>query len=696
MDPLSITTSAAALTAAVAKTMLALTNFSRTFRDAGSECRQISREPSDLSQMLNLLQNDATIQDESVVPRALQRQVKSTIDALLDDVESIEYSLEKYGGRIGRAKWAVEGKKEVLGCHVLLQAHKGSLNVVLGLVNVGLQPLAPLVSTHAARHAVSGGLNSSDLRGDMGLILAEIERLKVLISASGTGNSPAVPSNVSLEQWLDTLTSYAGSLCGNTPSLADCDETSTIRDLEPIRQPDIPAPIAEDLTEDLIDLTDSHEAAPSPPRIPSTRRPSVKKYPPSKDDAPPRAIDTTHLCTVSTSPEARSVSLPHAGSFKQVNWMDITTDRNYVAIGYLGGFAVYHLRREFWVFTTRLGKILGMGQASISHVQFLGAQNEYIGLLRDKKRAEIWKWGESGSKLLYSASVVDGFSFHPLASGIAGWDESADKMFYRCSALGRQPGTWIEKHSLQLSILQSPNTTQGSSHMSTAIDVVVLDSSVIIVLLATRGVGLTITRWSVSSEGGIRTLASVRDTAFIYRGLHPYVDGWAAAGMSRNKKYLATVWLSSHLSTERVPGIGWYSIKVHAVEEPFPDGEITKAMRIKGDGRVLQEGIRVSDDGHYLGLCVNYQLRPIARRARLAMRRIDFADFWAVIDVWDDDKATTVQAVSMVSWPFSNPGKECYFHEDPDWDKVAGERFRTWNADGSVKSHGNSLFPSRH
>jgi hypothetical protein len=210
MDPLSITTACLSLLGAVAKTSLAVTTFVRGCREARSDLSSISGELTQLHLVLDLLKDDASVSDGRVIPESLQAQILSIIKNCSVVIDNIDAVLRKHSGKTGAVKWVAFGKAEVAGLHMSLEAHRGSLNLVLELVSVSMSK-AIMTDVAVVRQDVH------DIKHDTGQIpqiMAELTRLRAIVAAGET--SMAIKGqNYVLEQYLDSLTSYAETVCND-------------------------------------------------------------------------------------------------------------------------------------------------------------------------------------------------------------------------------------------------------------------------------------------------------------------------------------------------------------------------------------------------------------------------------------------------------------------------------------------------
>jgi hypothetical protein len=215
MDPLSITTACLTLLSTVGKTSIAIATFIRGCREARSDLTSISGELTQLHLVLDLLKDDAAVSDDRVIPESLQVQILSIIKNCSAVVDNINTVLDRHSGKSGVVKWVTFGKAEVAGLRMSLEAHRGSLSLVLELVSVSVSR-AILDHAHGIRQDT--GQIKQDTRqikqdtSQIPQIMAELDRLRDIV-ARGEIRSATRGHNFVLEQYLDSLTSYAESVC---------------------------------------------------------------------------------------------------------------------------------------------------------------------------------------------------------------------------------------------------------------------------------------------------------------------------------------------------------------------------------------------------------------------------------------------------------------------------------------------------
>ena len=208
MDPLSITVSCLTLIGVAGKTSLAVTTFIRGCRDARSDLTAISGELTQLQLVLGLLKDDTDVTDDRIIPQSLQAQILSIIANCSDVVDKINKVLQKHAGKAGPVKWTAFGKTEAEGLRMSLEAHRGSLSLVLELISVSLSK-AIKEDTAATRADVR---NIKQDTSHIPQIMAELRRLRAIV-AVGDVQFTTQNQNYMLERYLDDLASYAETVC---------------------------------------------------------------------------------------------------------------------------------------------------------------------------------------------------------------------------------------------------------------------------------------------------------------------------------------------------------------------------------------------------------------------------------------------------------------------------------------------------
>jgi hypothetical protein len=211
MDPLSITTSCLALLTAVGKTTVAVTNFIRGCREARADLTAVAAELSQLAVVLELIKDDTAVTGhDHILPESLQLQIRSIVGNCAAVIDKIDAALQSYGTRMAAARWTIYGKSEVAGLRMSLEAHRGSLNLVLELVSVSLSRTIK-DNTFALRSEVQA-IKQDTVH--IPQIWDELTRLRAIVAAL---ESPAATrgQHFILQQYLDGLSSYAESVCND-------------------------------------------------------------------------------------------------------------------------------------------------------------------------------------------------------------------------------------------------------------------------------------------------------------------------------------------------------------------------------------------------------------------------------------------------------------------------------------------------
>ncbi|KAI1195447.1 hypothetical protein F5X97DRAFT_242574 [Nemania serpens] len=164
MDPLSITAGAIGLLGAVGNTISAATSFIRSYREARSDLTAVNRE-------------------------LLELQI---------------------------LKWVASGKKEIASLKMSLEAHRGSLNLALEMINIS-------VSKSTKEDTTVIRADVAVIKQDTSQIAQILEELATLrqIVANIRSSPQAAGSNYMLQQYLDSLTSYAKTVVLNDLNESD-------------------------------------------------------------------------------------------------------------------------------------------------------------------------------------------------------------------------------------------------------------------------------------------------------------------------------------------------------------------------------------------------------------------------------------------------------------------------------------------
>ena len=286
MDPLSITSASLALLSTAGKTLLGITTFIRGCRDARADLTSVSGELTQLQIVLELLKDDTDVSDDRILPESLQNQILSIIKNCSAVLDSINELLQKHAGKAGATKWVMFGKAEVAGLRMSLEAHRGSLSLVLEVVSVSLSKAIKEDMT-AVRTDVH------DIKQDTSQIMAELTRLRAIVT---DGNIPSATrgQNYMLQQYLDNLTSYAETVCHDV--VWDSDESLHVPSPRASPRPS-PKPSPRSSRENLHDSKGTTRSQPGgtttqPPTQPSDQGDGFLQPLPAVDVVPESAQET--------------------------------------------------------------------------------------------------------------------------------------------------------------------------------------------------------------------------------------------------------------------------------------------------------------------------------------------------------------------------------------------------------------------
>ncbi|KAK0648352.1 hypothetical protein B0T16DRAFT_408072 [Cercophora newfieldiana] len=219
MDPLSITASCLAITAAVTKTATAITVFVRSYRDALQDLGAVSGQLTELRMILDQLREEGG-DVENIIPSSLNMQILSILGNCDNIMKQLDDVMLKYRGRSAQVRWALFGKDKVQGLSGQLGAHISALHIALEVttlavtkaINEGVNQLqfkSELVQkTAAAVHRDTGAIKEDTTR-----IIAEIQRLRISVQGNEATQSPL---HASIEQYLESVTEYTESVCGDS------------------------------------------------------------------------------------------------------------------------------------------------------------------------------------------------------------------------------------------------------------------------------------------------------------------------------------------------------------------------------------------------------------------------------------------------------------------------------------------------
>jgi len=199
---------------AVATTSLSIAKFVRGYRDVEEDLRSTSSELEQLRYALEKLNVNTAIDDGQILDESLRNEILSAVNNYSDILESINSTLEKYTGKAGAAKWAAVGKDEVDGLRKTIGAYRASLGIVLQFASISLSKSVKK-DTAVVRAEVH------DIRWDTARIMADLDLLRSMMVKEEDTQSFKSGQNYVLQLYLDSLTSYAETVCNDVEGGSD-------------------------------------------------------------------------------------------------------------------------------------------------------------------------------------------------------------------------------------------------------------------------------------------------------------------------------------------------------------------------------------------------------------------------------------------------------------------------------------------
>ncbi|KAF6811412.1 hypothetical protein CSOJ01_05704 [Colletotrichum sojae] len=222
MDALSISTGCLALITAVAQAGSGIASFVTTCREARQDLAAVSAELAELGVTLTILKNDTDDDAPARLPEDLRRRICDLIANCDGVIVELAALLEKHrgGGTINSAaRWALSGKKEAAKIKASLEAHKGALALVVEATTLHM---ATVAATDIGKVAVESSLIKQYTMKIVEQLAKQDEILEQIAWIRGVISQRSPESQdrtLVLDGYLDTLTNYAGSVCGD--SVAD-------------------------------------------------------------------------------------------------------------------------------------------------------------------------------------------------------------------------------------------------------------------------------------------------------------------------------------------------------------------------------------------------------------------------------------------------------------------------------------------
>ncbi|KAF3809352.1 hypothetical protein GCG54_00011551 [Colletotrichum gloeosporioides] len=204
-DPFSIVTGCVGLITAAAATAKAITSFIRDCRAARGDLTSVARELADLQLVLEVLKEDG---QGDALPSSLQAQIDRIVRRCNRVVKNIKKVLKRCKAPSGAIVWAAKKKKEVEALERELTTYRESLSLTVEtttlLIARGIKADTKVIRNHT--QFIPG------IKDDTEKILEEIQWLR---ASRQPEDGDVKRTNTILEDYLDGLTVYAESVCGD-------------------------------------------------------------------------------------------------------------------------------------------------------------------------------------------------------------------------------------------------------------------------------------------------------------------------------------------------------------------------------------------------------------------------------------------------------------------------------------------------
>ena len=135
-DPLSIPSNITSLLKIIALTTSAVVDFVRICRQARGDLLGVSQELSTLTQILEWVKSDIEESNAASIPDPFAAHVGSITSDCNRTLDKIRAALEKHSTRLGPARWALDGKKEVNSLQRELCGYRGVLALTLETISL--------------------------------------------------------------------------------------------------------------------------------------------------------------------------------------------------------------------------------------------------------------------------------------------------------------------------------------------------------------------------------------------------------------------------------------------------------------------------------------------------------------------------------------------------------------------------------
>ncbi|KAK1754007.1 hypothetical protein QBC47DRAFT_385401 [Echria macrotheca] len=214
MDPLSITAACVGLLGAVGGTSAKIVAFIRSYRDAQADLACILEELSELQLVIELLRDDANVNNNQTLPEPLRNRVSTLLMNCLAILGNIDTVLNKYTGTAGPAKWVMFGKDDMVVLRTSLETHRGALSLMLDLLSISLSKRIQ-EDTAAVRGAVKTIKQDTSQLPE---VMARLEKIQVMVART---DELSVSGHDYIRDYIDSLSSYAETICNDVEWSSD-------------------------------------------------------------------------------------------------------------------------------------------------------------------------------------------------------------------------------------------------------------------------------------------------------------------------------------------------------------------------------------------------------------------------------------------------------------------------------------------
>jgi Fungal N-terminal domain of STAND proteins len=261
MDPLTITATCISLVSTIGQVSLQINTFVRQVRDARQDLDAVSRELHSLETILNIMSDEDDNQEkQAALPINLVAQITGIMSNCGGVLAQIQASLAKHGGGGLRKgiKWTISGREDMDKLRSSLEAHKSALGLTLDFATQYDAPWAGMNSALMRHSLVTREIVTNTqtivedtavirddtllIRGDTAVIkednvqiLSEIAKLQARLPVERQSSSS---TGITLQRYLDNLSSYAESSCDVVEAADAWEKTDDYEDYDNVSEPE--------------------------------------------------------------------------------------------------------------------------------------------------------------------------------------------------------------------------------------------------------------------------------------------------------------------------------------------------------------------------------------------------------------------------------------------------------------------------